>query len=193
MRAPIPAVLAFALLAAAQEEPPAAVVHGKALPRRAVFEELARRRFRGEDGEKALEQFLGDAVVRREQERRGVVVTEEEARAAVEDARRRMAEQLARRGEKVEGTDPLQRFLEESGFTLESFEAHTRHYIALQRLGRSSRFSGYWIPARSSTRRMQTETPRLPGRVGTSARREFWPSFATASIGFPPKLSRVLS
>lgn len=136
MRAAIPLVLASVLLAAAEEETPAAVVHGRSLPRRAVYEELARRRFRGEDGEKVLEQFLGDFVVRREQERRGVAVTEEEAREAVEDARRRMAEQLARRGERVEGTDPLQRFLEESGFTLESFEAHTRHYIALQKMAR---------------------------------------------------------
>jgi parvulin-like peptidyl-prolyl isomerase len=121
---------------AAPDEAPAATVHGRPLPRRAVYEELARRRFRGEDGDRVLEQFLGDAVVRGEQARRGVVVAEEEVTAAIEDARRRMAEQLARRGEKVPGTDPLGRFLEQAGFTLEEFRAHTRHYLAIQRMAR---------------------------------------------------------
>ncbi len=117
-------------------ERPAAVVHGRPLARSAVYEALARRFLRGPGGDRVLEQFLTETVARREQVKRGVRVTEEEIDAAVADARRRTAEQMARYGEKVTEEDALAKFLRSSGFTLEEFRTHTRQYLALQRMAR---------------------------------------------------------
>lgn len=118
------------------EEPPAAVVHGKPIPRRDAFEELARRRFRGEDGDRMLEQFAGEIVVRAEQARRGVVVPEEEVLARVEDARRRLADRMARAGRKVGDEDPLEKLLKESGNSMAAFLEETRYFLALERMAR---------------------------------------------------------
>ncbi|HEU4395028.1 MAG TPA: hypothetical protein VFS92_05635, partial [Planctomycetota bacterium] len=139
------AALLLAVPAAAAEEPPvpapveeapAAVVLGKPIPRRDAFEELARRRFRGEDGDRLLEQFAGEIVVRAEQARRGVVVPEEEVLARVEDARRRLADRMARAGRKVGDEDPLERLLEESGNSMAAFLEETRYFLALERMAR---------------------------------------------------------
>lgn len=141
---PVPAALALAFLAASPAiagdppaEAPAATIRGRPLPRAKVYDELARRVLRGEDGERLLEQFLMDAAARREQARRGITVTDAEVRVAVDDARRRTAEQLARSGQKVKDGDPLAGFLKESGSTLEEFVAQTRHYLAIQKMARA--------------------------------------------------------
>ncbi|MCK6481244.1 MAG: peptidyl-prolyl cis-trans isomerase [Planctomycetes bacterium] len=136
----IAAALAAAAPARAEGDPPAekpaALVHGRPLPRSVVYEALARRFLRGPGGDRVLEQFLTETVARREQEKRGIVITPEEVEAAVEDARRRTAEQMARHGEKVTAEDALAKFLKSAGYTLDEFRGHTRHYLALQRMAR---------------------------------------------------------
>lgn len=117
-------------------EKPAATVRGRPLPRSAVYAALGRKFLRGPGGDRILDQFLGETVARREQERRGATVSEEEIATAVEGARREFAERMARAGRKVEEGDALDQFLRSAGYTLEEFRAHTRQYLALQKMAR---------------------------------------------------------
>jgi parvulin-like peptidyl-prolyl isomerase len=117
------------------QEPPAAVVHGRPLARSAFYEALARRFLRGERGEKALEQILMDFAARREAAKRGVVVSDEEMARAVEDARRRVAEQAARTGRRLPpGRDPLAASLEEAGSSLAELLLQLRDILAIQKM-----------------------------------------------------------
>ena len=117
-------------------EGPAAVVHGKPLPRSAFHEALARRFLRGDGGEKLVEKLLMDFAARKEQARRGVVVSEEDVLRSVDDTRIRLAEQMARSGMKVAGPDPLESSLKEAGSTLSEFVDETRNFLALQAMAR---------------------------------------------------------
>ncbi len=134
--APGPAPTAPAAPAAeAPAEPPAAVVHGLPLPRRAFHEALARRFLRGEEGDKSLQHLLMDTAARREQERRGVTVTDEELAKGVEDARRSLSERMARAGQRVlPGQDPLEASLKEAGSSMEEFLAQARGILAIQKM-----------------------------------------------------------
>jgi hypothetical protein len=107
------------------------------VPRRAFYEALARRFLRGENGDKTLQQLLMDTAARREQDRRGVVVTDEEVRRGVEDARRALAERMARGGQRLlPGQDPLETSLKEAGSSMAEFLAQARGIIAIQKMAR---------------------------------------------------------
>jgi hypothetical protein len=101
------------------------------------YEALARRFLRGERGEKALEQILMDVAARRERAKRQVVVSDEEMRQAVDDARRRVAEQAARAGRRLPpGRDPLAASLEEAGSSLDELLRQLRDILAIQKMAR---------------------------------------------------------
>jgi len=125
--------LATALLAAAAEDPPAAVVRGIPVTREDLHTALADRYGRRTGGGRLLERFVTEWVAADEMARRGITVTAEEVVEKVEEARLQAAEQLKRYGEKEVSLDE---FLQASGTSLREFRAQTSQYLALQKMAR---------------------------------------------------------
>jgi len=118
---------------AAPAETPAAVVHGRPIPRAAVYAALADQALRGPSGDRRLAQYLAEVVTERERVRRGVVVGDHEVQAAWDKAEKDAAAQAARHGDRGEGS-ALERVLKETGATAEEFRRKARQYLALQKM-----------------------------------------------------------
>ncbi|MHC4822132.1 MAG: peptidylprolyl isomerase [Planctomycetota bacterium] len=131
--------LTFTAVAAAQEDLPedvAAAYQGEEISRSEVHRQLATRYLARSRQGRMLGRFLSDRVAADELERRGIVVDEEAVKAKVEETRKLAAEQMKRYGDGGGEKDSLERFLRESGYTLEEFREKTRHYLGLQMMAR---------------------------------------------------------